>query len=212
MMVLVTGGASSGKSAFAEQVACSLPGSRYYLAAMKPYGEEGARRIARHRELRAGKGFATLECYDGLRLVTEDMVPREQQAEASAPEASDWASCESGATGSSSPRLKDAPRTALLESLGNVVANELYSDEGAFLGEQTALEGVLDGVSHVAGLFDNLVIGGDEVGSDGLRYDEQTMAYIRVIGTASCSIAAQSDVVVECVAGQPFFVKGAGLI
>ena len=55
MMILVTGGASSGKSAYAEQVACALPAPHFYLAAMKPFGEEGARRIARHRALRAGK-------------------------------------------------------------------------------------------------------------------------------------------------------------
>lgn len=32
-----------------------------YVAAMEPYGEEAQRRIARHRALRAGKGFDTLE-------------------------------------------------------------------------------------------------------------------------------------------------------
>ena len=37
MMILVTGGASSGKSAYAEQVACALPAPHFYLAAMKPF-------------------------------------------------------------------------------------------------------------------------------------------------------------------------------
>ena len=60
MIALVTGGASSGKSAYAESLACALPGPRFYLAAMKPYGEEGARRIARHRALRAGKQLRCL--------------------------------------------------------------------------------------------------------------------------------------------------------
>ena len=32
-----------------------------YVAAMDPQGEEAQRRIARHRALRAGKGFTTLE-------------------------------------------------------------------------------------------------------------------------------------------------------
>ena len=72
MIVLVTGGASSGKSAYAERVACSFAGERVYLAAMKPFGEEGARRIARHRALRAGKGFSTVECYDGLASALAD--------------------------------------------------------------------------------------------------------------------------------------------
>jgi adenosylcobinamide kinase/adenosylcobinamide-phosphate guanylyltransferase len=33
---------------------------------MKPYGEEAGRRIRRHRALRAGKGFETLERYTDL--------------------------------------------------------------------------------------------------------------------------------------------------
>lgn len=61
MMVLATGGASSGKSAWAESVALALPGSHVYVATMQPFGEEAAVRIARHRALRAGKGFMTIE-------------------------------------------------------------------------------------------------------------------------------------------------------
>lgn len=67
---------------------------------------------------------------------------------------------------------------------------------------------MLDSVAYVASLYENLVIVGDEVGGDGLRYDETTEGYIRLIGSAACAIAAQCDLVVECVAGQPFVVKG----
>ena len=66
MMVLVTGGASSGKSAFAEALAVACGGRFVYLATMRPFGEEGSRRIARHRAQRAGKGFETVECYGNL--------------------------------------------------------------------------------------------------------------------------------------------------
>lgn len=63
MLALVTGGSGSGKSAWAEGLACGLgTGKRYYLATMYPGGTEAERRIARHRALRAGKGFCTLEC------------------------------------------------------------------------------------------------------------------------------------------------------
>ncbi|MGM9629616.1 bifunctional adenosylcobinamide kinase/adenosylcobinamide-phosphate guanylyltransferase [Butyricicoccus sp.] len=63
MLVLVTGGAASGKSARAEDIACRLADGKpmLYVAAMEPSGEEAQRRIARHRALRAGKGFDTLE-------------------------------------------------------------------------------------------------------------------------------------------------------
>ncbi len=66
MFTIVTGGAASGKSEYAEALVMSLDGPRVYLAAMEPAGEEAARRIARHRALRAGKGFRTVECPSGL--------------------------------------------------------------------------------------------------------------------------------------------------
>ena len=67
MILLVTGGSASGKSEYAENRALQLAKTeqkkRIYLAAMKPFGEEAAKRIERHRQLRAGKGFETLEIY-----------------------------------------------------------------------------------------------------------------------------------------------------
>lgn len=66
MTVLIAGGASCGKSACAERLCLSLPGPRYYIAAMRPDGRDAAERIARHRRLRAGKGFETVERYEDL--------------------------------------------------------------------------------------------------------------------------------------------------
>ena len=60
-VTLVIGAAASGKSAYAESLCLGHDGPRVYLATMEPFGEEGARRIARHRALREGKGFSTLE-------------------------------------------------------------------------------------------------------------------------------------------------------
>ena len=61
MIALVTGGASSGKSAFAEKLALSLPGPHAYAATMRHGDTETEARILRHREMRAGKGFETVE-------------------------------------------------------------------------------------------------------------------------------------------------------
>ena len=63
MMILLTGGSACGKSTYAEGVCMKGPSPKYYLAAMQPYGEEGRRKIERHRALRAGKGFETIERY-----------------------------------------------------------------------------------------------------------------------------------------------------
>lgn len=63
MITLVYGGSGSGKSAFAEDLVCktNYP-NRYYLATMQSFDEESDKRIKRHRSLRDGKGFTTIEC------------------------------------------------------------------------------------------------------------------------------------------------------
>nr|WP_297282941.1 bifunctional adenosylcobinamide kinase/adenosylcobinamide-phosphate guanylyltransferase [uncultured Agathobaculum sp.] len=62
MLILVTGGAASGKSAHAERLVCeAAPSSRLYLATMQPFDTAAQARIARHRALRQGKGFETVE-------------------------------------------------------------------------------------------------------------------------------------------------------
>ena len=62
MLILVTGGSASGKSAHAERLLCEhAADSRLYLATMQPFGAAAQKRIARHRALRQGKGFQTVE-------------------------------------------------------------------------------------------------------------------------------------------------------
>ncbi len=65
MIALVTGGSNSGKSAFAEDLACSLGPQRTYVATMAPSAQAQAR-IERHRRHRAGKSFTTYECLGGI--------------------------------------------------------------------------------------------------------------------------------------------------
>lgn len=51
-IILVTGGARSGKSAFAERYAAALPGRHAYVATARIFDEEMAQRIAIHRKRR----------------------------------------------------------------------------------------------------------------------------------------------------------------
>ena len=60
MIILLTGGSACGKSTYAESIAVKTPMPRYYIAAMKPYGEESEIKIARHRAMRGEKGFTTI--------------------------------------------------------------------------------------------------------------------------------------------------------
>ena len=67
MLVVVTGGSGSGKSAFAEDRVLSFGESRrIYIATMQAFDEESHRRIRRHRRMRSGKGFETIERYTEL--------------------------------------------------------------------------------------------------------------------------------------------------
>lgn len=153
MLVVVTGGASSGKSAFAEELALRLPQPWWYVASMRREGDEAQRRIARHRALRAGKGFRTIELQDGTALPLQG--------------------------------------TVLLEDAGNVVAN----------GWEDRLEEAL--------ACENVVVVGNEVGCDGIRYGGFTQDYIEQLGALQCRLATRADAVVEVVAGIPQVVKGA---
>lgn len=59
---MITGGSGSGKSTFAESLLTkSLAKEKYYLATMQVYGDEGRSKVERHRKLRGGKGFITVE-------------------------------------------------------------------------------------------------------------------------------------------------------
>ena len=68
MFILVTGGSGSGKSEFAENIAMKLGGKMLYVATMKPYDDECLKHIERHRKMRDGKGFRTVECADTILL------------------------------------------------------------------------------------------------------------------------------------------------
>ena len=66
MFAMIIGGSASGKSALAERWAASLPLPRIYLAAMQVLDEESRARVERHRAMRAGKGFETIEAPTAL--------------------------------------------------------------------------------------------------------------------------------------------------
>ena len=67
MFVLITGGSGSGKSEYAEGLALKLePGKKLYLATMMVWDEEGRKRVSRHKKMREGKRFETVEIYSDL--------------------------------------------------------------------------------------------------------------------------------------------------
>jgi adenosylcobinamide kinase/adenosylcobinamide-phosphate guanylyltransferase len=60
-IILVTGGARSGKSAYSETLAKSFGGSMAYIATCPVMDAEMARRVERHRQQRKNDGWTTIE-------------------------------------------------------------------------------------------------------------------------------------------------------
>ena len=174
MNALITGGASCGKSQLAENLCQSLGGNLVYLAAMRPSGEEAHARIQRHRAQRAGKGFRTIECPDGLAVALQD-----------------------GRT---------LGATALLEDLGNVVANQSF-DCGRMADVTVVQHEIVRDLDELAQRCAHLVVVGNELGDDGIAYDAETTAYQQLLGAIASMWAARCDLVTECVAGIPRAVK-----
>lgn len=175
MMILVTGGSGSGKSEYAENCIVELAEDcdRYYIATMQVYDEEGQKRIARHRRMRSGKGFATIEQQTDIEQAVRKMQ------------------------GSSRDR-----RAALLECMSNLVANEMFAD-GKITDKEAVVEKIIAGMKQLKESTSQLVVVSNNVFEDGIVYDQTTMDYIEAIGQINGQLARMADEVVEVVVGIP---------
>ena len=70
MTTLVTGGSKCGKSSFAEKILEHFTGRKIYLATMQPFCQDAYEAIERHRKMRAGKNFETVEKYMDIHEVS----------------------------------------------------------------------------------------------------------------------------------------------
>jgi adenosylcobinamide kinase/adenosylcobinamide-phosphate guanylyltransferase len=68
-IILVTGGARSGKSSYALELAESLSDNRLFVATCPTIDDEMNMRILRHQRERAGRGWKTLEIESDLAAV-----------------------------------------------------------------------------------------------------------------------------------------------
>ena len=93
----------------------------------------------------------------------------------------------------------------LLEDLGNLTANELYSPDGA--GAHTA-EQILAGIEKLTLQCENLILVSNEVFSGGADYLGDTDRYLRVLAAVNNAAAARADAVVRVVCGIPVYYKG----
>ena len=96
----------------------------------------------------------------------------------------------------------------LLECMGNLAANELYSPDGAG-NVPDAFAAIVDGVETLLSQCAGLVIVSNEVFTGGSRYAEGTEDYLRLLAQVNRALARRADRVCEVICGLPQYYKGA---
>ncbi len=199
MFIVVTGGSGSGKSEFAENLAVQIHKEQlarmknftsanqeqrdvhipalYYVATMHPYDNESRNRIRRHRQQRDGKGFVTLEQATELEKIET--------------ECSD---------------------ILLLEDLSNLLANEMYLQTGRIKARDAGMipqmeRAVLSPILQLVKQMESVVLVTNEIFSDGMEYEEETIRYLELLGSLNQHLAKAADSVVEVVCGIPVWQK-----
>lgn len=182
-LFLVTGGSGSGKSAWAERLVLSqaarAAGRAVYLATMSGQGEEARRRIARHRAMRAAHAAQAGCAFHTLERELD--------------------------IGRAGVRPGDF---VLLEDLGNLLANEIWSPGG--VGPGGARAHILAGLSDLLERAALLAVVSNDLSADGCGYDGETLEYIRELGALHRALARQAEQVVEVVCGIAVFCGPAG--
>ncbi len=93
----------------------------------------------------------------------------------------------------------------LLECMSNLVANEVFHEYGSHDG---VCESIMQGVDHIRSVSANLVIVTNEVFSDGITYDDETIRYLNYLGQINQRLAVLADNVIEVVYTIPVVQKG----
>ena len=97
-------------------------------------------------------------------------------------------------------------RTALLECMSNLTANEMFSGESV-TDCKAVVNRILSGIQQLKRGIEHLVIVTNNVFEDGCVYDEMTMEYIRAMGSINEQLAVRADQVIEVVVGIPVVIK-----
>jgi len=190
MIALVVGGAKSGKSMFAQDLAKSLKesfniyleedldselkkknGKLYYVATMNPYDLEDLKRIENHLKEREGYGFNTIE-------ETMDMIKVS--------------------------KMIQKEDTVLIDSITSLVTNYMFKGKDFF---KEVSNDILSGILEIINVAGDVVIVSDYLFSDSIQYDCYTESFRKEIGVINRKLAEFADIVVECSYGNIIYHK-----
>ena len=195
MIALVVGGAKSGKSMFAQDLAKSLnesskiyleedlevdlhenteikKGKLYYVATMNPYDLEDLKRIENHLREREGYGFNTIEETINMSKVSESIQKND---------------------------------TVLIDSVTSLVTNYMFQGKDFF---KKVSDDILFGILEIINVAGDVVIVSDYLFSDSIQYDCCTENFRKEIGIVNRKLAELADTVVECSYGNIIYHKG----
>lgn len=200
MIHLVTGGSGSGKSAYAEKLVTEQykKDSKYYIATMQVYDEEGKARIERHRQMRSGKGFTTIEQPAYIEEALTKIDKWEEKQCVAVQEEKEGKQCVA--------EQKEKQCVALVECMSNLAANEIFQEEE--IRPYAAVERILKGIKTLSKHLHGLVIVTNNVFEDGIEYDAGTQEYLKALGQINEGLASMADTVTEVVVGIPVPLKG----
>lgn len=182
-MIVVTGASASGKSAFAEQLLEQAEAEhKIYMATMISWDEECEARIARHRALRAGKHFITIE------------QPIDLHRAVLMPDSAVLLECMSNLAANERYRADVPFGKEGEEGCGRADVPD---------GRQNAEERILCGLEHLKRNAVHLIVVTNEVFCDGETYPGETRQYLEMLGRLNRRMAEMADRVYEVVCGIP---------
>lgn len=184
MLYIITGGSGSGKSEFAEKIAVSKHQSEYR---------------------------------DGNLYYIATMYPYDEECHNRIRKHQDMRRGKGFQTMECYTHLEEITigneDVVLLECMSNLLANEMYRNEGGIkargrMGDIQLKTAVLEPVLRLEKEAGCLIIVTNEVFSDGVHYEEETTEYIRLLGKINTFLARRADAVVEVVYSIPVYQKG----
>ena len=174
MVVLIVGVPDSGKSALAEDLALEMAGDgkRIYVATMQILDDEGKRRVEKHRKLRDGKGFLTVEApVEVARAVAE--VPGIDRA--------------------------TVLLECVSNLVGNVMHDEALMAKAS---KDDVASCVAEDVAGLCGAAPNVVLVTNSFPRDDDGYDEDTRQYVECLDEVNGKLRRLADVVYEFIEGE----------
>lgn len=206
-IILVIGGAGSGKSKYAEKICGRITGDhKIYLATMKNDGSKAyEERVKRHRKNRQGKGFVTIEkeknlsdlSFDGNETVLlEDLTNLLSNIMFSDENffSKEFEEVKSGASVD-----MQAVDISTQNSEGGKAENGQEQDFASY---------VFADILALSYKVQNIVVVMNDVFRDGLCYDESTEKFLEELGKVHRLLAEKAGRVVKVIYGIPLVLKG----